>query len=146
MAAGDEFAQADWLDFLRQTQPDISESAARDAFSIMDSSKNGLISFEEWLAASLLEDEVSVEEYVDAVFAIYDRNDDGSLSLSEVKRAGRAKKGASNGLPLTDRDCSEVDTWAHNVFRACDANADGAITRGELLLALSADPSLRDAL
>ena len=86
-------------------------------------------------------------------FAAFDRQNDGTLSLIEFGTWAMATLGNSGALPGhfdLDRDgddkisSKEFKAYFDARFKSLDANADGVLTRGELVTLIAAPPRGRE--
>ena len=99
-----------------------SRSELRDMISAMDTDRNGVVDFPEFLRmiAKKLKDSRSAEEYRDT-FRAFDRDGNGFISPAELKKAMRRL-----GEKLTDKEVDEM-------IKEADTNGDGQVSFEEFV-------------
>ena len=101
-------------------------------FRTLDSDRSGSIDFTELVLALHLEATATTEERLRWTFRMYDEDDDGSLSIKEVRRA------VSRMYRMMGSDCQGGEDgreWAAEMFAKMDADSDGAVTEDEFVAA-----------
>lgn len=118
-------------------------------FAVMDLNKDSCVSFLEWTTGLSLLLRGSKQQKLALMFAVYDEDGNGSLSLDEVQKFvhrsldGTTRKGRKSG---GDKRAEEdKQAFAAEVMRTIDANSDGAVTREEFATALIREPALFEA-
>ena len=101
-------------------------------FRTLDADRSGSIDFTELVLALHLEATGSTEERLRWTFRMYDEDDDGSLSMKEVRRA------VTRMYRMMGSDCQggeDGKEWAAEIFAKMDADSDGAVTEDEFVAA-----------
>ena len=101
-------------------------------FRTLDADRSGSIDFTELVLALHLEATGSIEERLRWTFRMYDEDDDGSLSIKEMRRA------VTRMYRMMGSDCQDGEDgkeWAAEMFAMMDADSDGAVTEDEFVAA-----------
>lgn len=88
-------------------------------FSKVDADRNGFISYDEFIRASIDKNKILSEEKLRAAFKLFDKNGDGNIEAKEIKEVlGK------------DINNDNEDIW-NNIIKEVDQNGDGEISYEE---------------
>lgn len=116
-------------------------------FNVFDIDKNGVITFKEFILAISITTKGTVEEKLTWSFSLYDFDNDGYVSRSEmldIVRAIHRMHGKDTSNPSKDRDAAQriVD----QMFNKLDTNGDGKLSKEEFTRGFKNDPWIMRAL
>jgi len=116
----------------------------------MDLDKDDSVSFLEWTTGLGLLLRGSKQQKLALMFAVYDEDGDGTLSLDEVRkfvqRSLHDGNTSTQGLGAGSANDGEAkDAFAAEVMRTIDADHNGEVTREEFATALIREPALFEA-
>eukprot|EP00761_Pharyngomonas_kirbyi_P013923 gb/GECH01013953.1/.p1 GENE.gb/GECH01013953.1/~~gb/GECH01013953.1/.p1 ORF type:complete len:183 (+),score=44.11 gb/GECH01013953.1/:1-549(+) len=143
VASSGEMDMISFRKYASSAFPDAPSDANFDhLFRGMDRDNSGTITFQEFLAYHAVYQTSDVQELIEVVFAMYDEDDDGYVTRDEMIRClanctrlkGIDVKKPSNRSLIENR----VDT----LIRFADKNADGKLTKDEVLNAVEKNPSI----
>jgi Ca2+-binding EF-hand superfamily protein len=128
--------------------PDARHTDTDYLFRAMDSNRDGEISFNEFLIfqaiTSPTTSSVDPLEIIDVCFAMYDKDGDGYLTLSELKET-LTNIVKANGKDVTSpRIQEQIDNRIKKLLQACDMNGDGSLTLEEVKNACMKDKSITE--
>jgi calcium-dependent protein kinase len=98
-----------------------SENPEKDAkliFEKVDADKNGFISYEEFIRATVDKSKIITDNKLEMAFKLFDKNGDGFISAVEIKE-------------VLGRDSSATDEIWNAIVKEVDINGDGEISLDE---------------
>jgi len=127
-AVGDTKKECNFKQFCKMVESDtMGKDECKALFQVYDVSKNGLLSWHEFICAVALVTRGSFDEKIALVFHSFDANGDGKVSKDELARA--VKVFSSEGADFVTK-----------VFITCDKNGDGSISLEEFSDWVKNDP------
>ena len=91
-----------------------------ELFQSIDTDKSGLINYTEFLASTIDHQIYFKEEKLYEAFALFDKDGNGKISVSEVK----------NVLNIENEDVNKIE----DIFKSIDINNDGELDFNEFLI------------
>ena len=73
------------LDGCKIVLPEMTEDEVRELFYKADTDGSGFIDYSEWVSATIDKKKILSDENLKAAFRLFDENDDGSISLVEIR-------------------------------------------------------------
>ncbi|PRP88575.1 hypothetical protein PROFUN_02986 [Planoprotostelium fungivorum] len=120
------------------------ESDARNMFTMMDKDKNGVMEFEEFVLILVLPqttEEVPPEQFAALCITIYDEDGDGVITREELLKFALAKAKAEGRT--SDEQKEQITQVVKQLVAYIDTNADGQLTKEEIISAIYKDPYLK---
>mmetsp|Transcript_99298 Transcript_99298/g.137985 ORF Transcript_99298/g.137985 Transcript_99298/m.137985 type:complete len:183 (+) Transcript_99298:77-625(+) len=111
-------------------------------FEQLDSDKNGELEFEEFVRVEVLNKQnKTLDGYVETIFALYDKDNNGTISRQEIVDFCR-RTALGRGVPKEKAE--EASQQAADMFlQQVDADGDGELTKDEVLRAITEKPHLK---
>ncbi|RWS24335.1 EF hand-like protein [Leptotrombidium deliense] len=91
---------------------------------------DGVITFEEFIAALSVSSKGTIDEKLDWIFSIYDIDDDGYITKEEMLNIVSAIY-ERKGLPI--EKCNIAHQKVEQIFVKMDSNCDGKLSRKEFV-------------
>jgi len=131
---------------------------ANKMFQFIDKDKSGDVDFQEFALISNLMSNGTVEEKINMIFKIWDADNSGHLSKSEmthiltmytkmVKRMSDGDNSGKQDITLSSDDIEFVESWVNRIFTNADTNQDGVLSLEEFkkeVLNPDSDTGLKD--
>ena len=94
----------------------MTEADVDGLMRVMDSNKNGMIDYTEFIAGCLQSYTYLKENHLKTAFAYYDKDGNGTISLEELKQC------------LQSEELTLPDTQIEKLMNEVDANHDGCVS------------------
>ena len=123
----------DFRKFLKIALPKIDvKKMEENLFRMYDTNMDGIISMQEFLIVYHIFSEGTPEENLSKIFRIFDVDNNGVISKSELRKlvldmSGIMKRSQNPGLAVTEDDITD-STWLE-----MDRDRDGSVTRDEFI-------------
>ena len=99
----------------RETMGDLAEAEVDRILAVADSDGSGEIDYSEWIVASVNKKKLLTQEKLELAFNMFDKDNSGSISASEVKQVLGVGKNIEESL------------W-REIINEVDTNGDGEIS------------------
>jgi len=131
---------------------------ANKMFEFIDKDQSGDVDFQEFALVANLMSQGSIEEKINMIFKIWDADNSGHLSKTEmthiltmytkmVKRISAGDNSGKQNITLSSDDIEFIENWVNRIFINADTNQDGVLSLEEFkkeALNKDSDTGLKD--
>jgi Ca2+-binding EF-hand superfamily protein len=138
--------------FAKKVSVAYDEDSIDFMFRAMDADRDGRITFDEFLwymaitSPSNQDNQAQMDELIDMCFLMYDEDGNGILTRDELTRTLQ-NVFKTQGHDINDPEVKRnIEHRINKLFKICDANRDGVLTKDEIKNACRRDPTIVDLL